>query len=135
MVSLRQHQIGRPDDFVFGVRGDFKQCVVVRCHRPVPASSEWAITSTASNSTAIAGDFIVKVEAGRWPRSFVGSGWFPPAVPETIAILDLIEGWVEGPEFAADTLDCAPHIRPIALSPGSCEETLIAQPVIDRTVS
>src|ERR1700682_5733848 len=38
MVSLRQHQIGRPDDFVFGVRGDVKQRVVVRCHQAVPAS-------------------------------------------------------------------------------------------------
>jgi hypothetical protein len=37
---------------VFGLRGDFKQGVVVRCHRAVPAFSKWAIASTASNSTA-----------------------------------------------------------------------------------
>src|SRR5713101_10051798 len=40
MVSLRQHQICRPDDFGVGVGAVAKQRVVVRCHRTVPASSK-----------------------------------------------------------------------------------------------
>src|SRR5712664_2109208 len=68
--------------------------------------------------------------ATRWT-----SGWLLPAVPEAGVVFDLVEGQVDGPKLVSDTLDCGPHIRPIALSPGSCDETLIVQPVVDFTVS
>src|SRR5258708_29859638 len=63
------------------------------------------------------------------------SGWLLPAVSEAGVVFDLVEGRVEVTKLVSDALDCGPHIRPIALSPGSCEETLIAQPVVDFTVS
>src|SRR5260370_39775598 len=62
------------------------------------------------------------------------SGWLLPAVSEVRVVLDLIESRVESSKLASDTLDCGPHIRPIAQCPSSCDETIMAQAVIDVTV-
>jgi Transposase, Mutator family len=50
---------------------------------------------------------------------------FTPAISEAGIVLDLSERRVAGPEFAADALDCGPHIPPIAIGPVSGDETAL----------
>jgi hypothetical protein len=66
--------------------------------------------------------------AGRYQRTSVRRR-FPPAVPEAGVALDLVEGRVNGAKLVSDSLDCGPHIRPIAIGPASGDEALIVQPV------
>ena len=67
-----------------------------------------------------------------WTR--VVSGW-PPAVPEALVVFGLVEGRIERSKAIPDALDRGSHVRPIAVGAASRDETLIMQPVVDRSVS